>query len=163
VSDDALDGAFLGLLRACLDAMVADVAHTLTDLGLTDYRPRFSGVIRVVTADGPSTIRHITQRMNTTHSAGSQTVSEMAARGLVQLRTGSDARQRLVHLTDTALALRPVIDAEWTATTAAVRELGTELSAPLDVIAKELAEALRQRSFHHRIAAHLDKPERADG
>ena len=122
--------------------MVADVAHTLTDLGLTDYRPRFSGVIRVVTADGPSTIRHITRRMNTTHSAGSQTVSEMAARGLVELRTGSDARQRLVHLTDTALTLRPVIDAEWAATAAAVRELGAELSAPLDKIAHELARSV---------------------
>jgi DNA-binding MarR family transcriptional regulator len=156
VTDDALDGAFLGQFRACFDAMAADVAHTLTDLGLSDYRPRFSAVIRVVSADGPSTIRHITQRMNTTHSAGSQTVSEMTARGLVELRTGSDARQRLVHLTRKAQRLRPVIDAEWAATTAAVRELSSELSAPLDTIARELAEALQHRSFRDRIAAHLD-------
>src|ERR1700712_3508921 len=158
-----MDGAFLGQFRACLDAMVADVAHPLTDLGLADYRPRFSSVIRVVTADGPSTIRHITRRMNTTHSAGSQTGSEMAARGLVQLGPGSDARQRVVHLTDTALTLLPAIDAEWAATTAAVRELGSELSAPLDTIARELTEALRQRSFYDRIAAHLDRPEPTDG
>lgn len=155
MTDDALDGAFIGQFRACFDAMAADVAHTLTDLGLSDYRPRFSAVIRVVAADGPSTIRHITQRMNTTHSAGSQTVSEMSARGLVELRAGSDARQRLVHLTRKARRLRPVIDAEWAATTAAVRELGAELSAPLDTIARELAEALQHRSFRDRIAAHL--------
>jgi DNA-binding MarR family transcriptional regulator len=160
VTDDPLDGAFIGQLRACLDAMAADVARTLNELGLADYRPRFSAVIRVVTADGPSTIRHITQRMKTTHSAGSQTVSEMTARGLVELRPGSDARQRLVHLTRKAERIRPVIDAEWAATTAAMRELSTELSAPLDAIAHELTAALRRRGFHDRIAAHLEGRER---
>jgi DNA-binding MarR family transcriptional regulator len=160
VTDDLLDGAFIGQFRACFDAMAADVAQTLTDLGLTEYRPRFSAVIRVVAADGPSTIRHITQRMNTTHSAGSQTVSDMAARGLVELRAGSDARQRLVHLTRKAQRLRPVIDAEWAATAAAVRELSTELSAPMDTIARELSEALQRRTFHDRIAAHLEGTDR---
>ena len=155
MADDALDGAFLGQLRASLDAMAADVAQTLGDLGLTDYRPRFSAVIRVVAADGPSTIRHIAERMNTTHSAGSQTVSDMASRGLVELRSGSDARQRVVHLTRKAQRLRPVLDAEWTATTAAVRELSAELSAPLETIARELADALQRRAFRDRIAAHL--------
>jgi DNA-binding MarR family transcriptional regulator len=160
VSDDALDGAFIGQFRACFDAMNADVARTLTDLGLCDYRPRFSAVIRVVAADGPCTIRHITERMITTHSAGSQTVSEMTARGLVELRAGSDARQRLVHLTRKAQRLRPVIDAEWAATAAAVRELSAELSAPLDVIAHELAEALRRVALRDRIAGHLDRRDR---
>jgi DNA-binding MarR family transcriptional regulator len=140
--------------------MSSDVAQTLTDLGLTDYRPRFSAVIRVVAADGPSTIRHITQRMNTTHSAGSQTVSEMAARGLVELRAGSDARQRLVHLTRKAERLRPTIDAELAATTAAVRQLSAELSAPLDTIARELSDALQRRSFHDRIAEQLEQRDR---
>jgi DNA-binding MarR family transcriptional regulator len=158
--DDALDGAFIGLFRACFDAMTSDVAQTLTDLGLSDYRPRFSAVIRIVAADGPSTIRHITQRMNTTHSAGSQTVSEMAARGLVELRAGSDARQRLVHLTRKAEALRPTIDAELAATTAAARQLSAELSAPLDTIAHELSEALQRRSFHDRIAEQLQRRDR---
>ena len=138
--------------------MGADVARTLVELGLTDYRPRFSAVIRVVATDGPSTIRHISRRMNTTHSAGSQTVSDMAARGLVELRTGSDARERRVHLTAKADQLRPVIDAEWTATAAAVRELGEELSAPLPTIAAELGEALARRAFHDRIASHLEAP-----
>lgn len=155
--DDALDGAFIGQFRACFDVMASDVAQTLTDLGLTDYRPRFSAVIRVVAADGPSTIRHITRRMNTTHSAGSQTVAEMASRGLVELRAGSDARQRLVHLTRKAERLRPTIDAELAATMAAVRELGAELSAPLDTIARELSEALQRRSFHDRIADQLER------
>ncbi|HZY75394.1 MAG TPA: MarR family winged helix-turn-helix transcriptional regulator [Jatrophihabitantaceae bacterium] len=155
MSETALDGAFLGQLRASLDAMAADVAQTLAGLGLTEYRPRYSAVIRIVAADGPSTIRHITERMNTTHSAGSQTVSDMASRGLVELRAGADARQRVVHLTRKAQRLRPLLDAEWTATAAALRELSSELSTPLEVIARELSEALQRRTFHDRIAAHL--------
>lgn len=162
MNDDALDGAFIGVFRASFDAMAADVAATLVGLGLSDYRPRFSAVIRVVASDGPSTIRHVAQRMGTTHSAGSQTVSEMAARGLVELHAGSDARQRLVHLTRKAQRLRPVIDAEWAATAAAMRELGGELSAPLDVIARELAEALARRSFRDRIAEQLTDRQRED-
>jgi DNA-binding MarR family transcriptional regulator len=155
MTDDALDGAFIGTLRACLDAMSADVARTLNDLGLIEHRPRFSAVIRVIGADGPSTIRHIAKRMHTTHSAASQTVSEMTARGLVELRPGADARQRIAHLTDRAGELRPVIDAEWTATAAALRQLGTELSSPLATITAELAAALEERSFHERIADQL--------
>lgn len=155
MTDESLDGAFIGQFRACFDAMAADVAQTLTDLGLTDYRPRFSAVLRIVAADGPVTIRHISRRMNTTHSASSQTVAEMVSRGLVELRPGSDARQRLVHLTGKAEQVRPVIDAEWAATAAAVRGLGAELSAPLDVIARELTAALQRRSLHERIAEQL--------
>jgi DNA-binding MarR family transcriptional regulator len=156
MTDDALDGAFIGKLRTCLDTMGADVARVLGEIGFTDYRPRFSAVLRVVDADGPSTIRHIARRMSTTHSAASQTVSDMASRGLVELRPGADARERVVQVTAKAAALRPLIDAEWTATAAALRELGTELSAPLATITAELAAALDRRSFHDRITAHLD-------
>jgi DNA-binding MarR family transcriptional regulator len=160
MATDALDGAFFGKFRASFDAMSTDVARTLNDLGLTDYRPRYSAVIRVVAADGPVTIRHISTRMGTTHSASSQTVSEMAQRGLVRLRPGADARERVVHLTAKAERLRPVIDAEWRATAAAVRELDAELSAPLATVAAELADALARRPFHDRIAAHLEVPGR---
>ena len=155
MTDDALEGAFFTMLRAALDTMAADVAHTLSELGFTDYRPRFSAVIRVVVADGPCTIRHLATRMHTTHSAASQTVSEMTARGLLELRTGSDARQRLVHLTRKSNRLLPLIDREWRAYAAAIHELGTELSAPLDTIARELDAALARRSFHDRMTAQL--------
>lgn len=159
MTDEPLDGAFFSMLRAALDAMAADVAQTLSELGFADYRPRFSAVIRVVDTDGPSTIRTLATRMHTTHSAASQTISEMAARGLVELRTGSDARQRVVHLTRKSSRLLPLIDREWTAYAAAVRELGTELSAPLDTIARELDAALTRRPFHDRMTAHLHDPQ----
>lgn len=155
MTGDALEGAFFTTLRASLDAMAADVDRTLSELGFTEYRPRFSAVIRVVDTDGPCTIRHLATRMRTTHSAASQTVSQMTTRGLVELRTGTDARQRLIHLTPRATALLPLIDREWAAYAAAVRELGTELSAPLETIVRELETALARRSFHDRMTAQL--------
>jgi hypothetical protein len=42
-------------LRVLLDAMDADVGVALADLGLTDYRTRYSAVIRRLAA-GPGTI-----------------------------------------------------------------------------------------------------------
>lgn len=41
-----------------------------------------------------------------------------------------------------------------------VDALSSELRAPLDIIAGELTDALQQRSFHDRIAAHLDGADR---
>ena len=79
----------------------------------------------------------------------------MLARGLVELRTGNDARQRLVYLTDRAIGLLPLIDREWAAYLAAIRELNGELSASLETTARELDDALTRRPFHERLAAHL--------
>ncbi len=99
------------------------------------------------------TIGDIATAIHVTHSAASQTVSEMVNRELVRLEAGAtDARQRLVELTDRSLTLMPRIQAEWTATSKAIDALGEELSVPLEQIAVELAEALRRRSFRDRIA-----------
>lgn len=148
-----LSGAFAGRLFAAMAAMDADVLAALGDLGLTDYRSRFSAVVRLVDANGPQTITELADAMHVTHSAASQTVTEMTRRRLVEPARGpTDARQRVVQLTAEARRLLPAINAEWTATARAIEQLGTELSAPLETIAAELTEALRRRSFRDRIA-----------
>lgn len=139
-------------LRVLLEAMDADVALALSDLGLRDYRTRYSAVVRLLTADGPSTIRHIADTMGVTHSAASQTVAEMERRGLLELRPGSDARQRLVRLTAKTRRLLPAIDAEWEATDMASAALDAELPYPLSTLIDDLAAALEQRRFRDRIA-----------
>lgn len=154
---EPLLGALGTRLRALLDAMDGDVGRVLADLGLKDYRPRFSAVVRVVAAHGPSSIRDIATALGVTHSAASQTVGEMSRRGLVELVPGADARRRLVHLTAQVRQLQPAIDAEWEATAAAARELGAELSVPLDTVVAELAAALDRRSFHDRVTDHLER------
>jgi DNA-binding MarR family transcriptional regulator len=139
-------------LRALLDAMDADVALALADLGVRDYRTRYSAVIRHVDEHGPSTIRRLADRLQVTHSAASQTVAEMEKRGWIELRAGDDARQRLVRLTAKARRLLPAINAEWDATETAAAALDAELPYSLSALIDQLAAALDRRRFRERIA-----------
>ena len=131
--------------------MDADVSLALADLGLRDYRTRYSAVIRRIDRDGPATIRDIAHALGVTHSAASQTVAEMEKRGLLELRPGTDARQREVSLTDKAGGLLPAINAEWEATDAASAALDAELPYPLSTLIDDLAAALERRRFRLRI------------
>jgi DNA-binding MarR family transcriptional regulator len=138
-------------LRVLLDAMDADVALALSDLGLRDYRTRYSAYIRAVAA-APLPIRDIAERLGVTHSAASQTVAEMQQRGLLETRPGDDARQRLVELTARARDLLPAIDAEWESTEAAAAALDAELPYSLSALIDDLAAALERTRFRDRIA-----------
>ncbi|HZC70817.1 MAG TPA: helix-turn-helix domain-containing protein [Jatrophihabitans sp.] len=139
-------------VRVLLEAMDADVGLALADLGLRDYRTRYSAVVRVIVADGPSSIRHIADKLGITHSGASQLVAEMERRGLLELRAGTDARQRHVRLTAKSRRLRPAIDAEWEATDAASAALDAELPYPLSRLIDDLEAALERRRFRDRIA-----------
>jgi DNA-binding MarR family transcriptional regulator len=138
-------------LRHVLDVLDGDVAQVYADLGLGDYRPRFSPVVRALDAIGPSPIRDLARAIGVTHSAASQTVAQMSRCGLVTLEPGADARQRIVSLTDRARSLRPVIDAEWAATGAAVAEMDAELTVPLGEMLAAILRAVERRPMRARI------------
>ncbi len=148
-------GAYTGLgtqLRHVLDLMEADIADVLADLGLPDYRPRFSPIVRALVAVGPLSIRDLARAVSVTHSAASQTVAEMNRRGYVRLEPGRDARQRLVHLTERARQALPAIQAEWDATRAAAEQLDAELPFALSELVPAIAAALERKSFGQRMA-----------
>src|SRR3954464_5367279 len=86
-------------LRQLLDRMDAAVGQACADVGLRDYRTRYSAVIKALVRTGPAPIRDLARAAGVTHSAGSQTVAEMRRAGLVELTPGADARQRVVQLT----------------------------------------------------------------
>jgi DNA-binding MarR family transcriptional regulator len=140
-------------LRHLLDLLDGDVAAVYTDLGLDGFRPRFTPVIRVLAAAGPSSIRELAHAIGVTHSAASQTVAQMAKEDLVALTPGEDARQRIVRLTPEAQRLLPTLEVEWAATTTAARALEAELSFPLSRLVDEALDALRRRPMRQRIAA----------
>lgn len=143
---------FLGSrLRHLLELLDGDVAAVYGELGLPDVRPRFAPVVRTITQGGPSTIRDLAAAIGVTHSAASQTVAEMARRDLVRLEPGGDARQRIVHLTDRAARLLPVIEAEMAATVAAAEALDAELPYPLSRLVEEAVAALERRPMRDRI------------
>ncbi|KAA2256010.1 MarR family transcriptional regulator [Solihabitans fulvus] len=140
-------------LRHVLELLDGDVAVYLVDLGVEDYRPRFTPVVGALLSLGPSPIRDLARAVSVTHSAASQTVAQMSKRGLVTLEPGEDARQRIVHLTEKTRALLPLLEAEWAATTAAAAELDAELPHPLGEVLDAIVLALERRPFRERIAA----------
>ncbi|MGC4892788.1 MarR family winged helix-turn-helix transcriptional regulator [Micromonospora sp. DT31] len=139
------------LLRHVLDILDGDVAAIHARLGLTDYRPRYTPVIRALLADGPRPIRDLAADIGVTHSAASQTVAQMRRAGLVDLTPGADARHRIVTLTDRAHTLLPAVEAEWAATTTAIRRLDTELPVPLADELHAVLAALHRRPLRDRI------------
>ncbi|MEV0151270.1 MULTISPECIES: MarR family transcriptional regulator [unclassified Nonomuraea] len=145
------------LLRHVHEVMDGAIARIYTDLGLPDYRPRFSPAVRVLAAEGPLAIRDLAAAIGVTHSAASQTVHQMSRAGFVTLERGADGRQRVVHLTERTRAALPAIEAEWAATTRAVAELEAELPAPLTAVLEATVEALRRRPFHDRVTAAQDR------
>ena len=140
-------------LRHVLDLLDGDVARVYADIGLDGYRPRFSPVVRALVLLGPASIRDLARAIGVTHSAASQTVTQMARSGLVTLEPGTDARQRIVRLTGRARELLPVIDAEWAATSAAAADLDAELPVPLGEMLAAILRAVARRPMRERIGA----------
>ncbi|MEU9438694.1 MarR family transcriptional regulator [Streptomyces sp. NPDC048252] len=149
------DPAAVGtLLRHILELLDRDVANIYEEQGLSEYRPRFSPVVRALLAEGPLPVRDLAAAVGVTHSAASQTAAQMARAGLVTHTSDPrDARRRLIELTSKAHALLPQIQAEWDATVAAMAELDAELSMPLADLLTEVAQAVHRRPFRERIAA----------
>jgi DNA-binding MarR family transcriptional regulator len=139
-------------LRHLIDVLDGDVAKFQADLGLTDFRPRYTPIVRALVAHGPMSIRDLAAAVQVTHSAASQTVNHMRRAGLVSLEPGADARQRIVDLTAKSRAILPALEREWAATEAASDRLQAELGYPLQGLLAELLTALQRRSFHDRIA-----------
>ena len=146
---------FAGLgtqMRHVLELLDGDVARVYADLGLADYRPRFSPVVRALVALGPLSIRDLASAIGVTHSAASQTATQMMRVGLLTLEPGRDARQRIARLTDRARDLLPLIEAEWAATDTAAAELEAELPAALGEILILAERAVVSRPMRIRIA-----------
>jgi DNA-binding MarR family transcriptional regulator len=139
-------------MRHVLDVLDGDVARVYTDLGIDGYRPKFSPVVRAITALGPLPIRDIARETGVTHSAASQTVAQMTRAGLLELAPGTDARQRVAALTGRARDLLPVIEAEWAATTAAAAELEAELPAALTEVLLAAERRVASRPMRTRIS-----------
>jgi DNA-binding MarR family transcriptional regulator len=146
---------FAGLgtqLRHVLELLDGDVARVYTDLGIADYRPRYSPVVRALAARGPLSIGDLARATGVTHSAASQTAAQMARHGLLALEPGADARQRIARLTGRARDLLPVVEAEWAATSRAAAELEAELPTALSKVLDRAERAAIDRPMRTRIA-----------
>lgn len=140
------------LVRALIDRLDGDVEAAYAASGLA-WRPRYTPVLRALMNLGPTSIKTVALSIGVSHSAASQTVTQMARDGLVSLKPGQDARERIVVLTPRTEAMIPALQRQWAATRAAAFQLDAELSASLSGILEEAIAALDRRSFGARIAA----------
>jgi DNA-binding MarR family transcriptional regulator len=138
------------LLRHLIDLLDGEVeaAYVAAEL---DWRPRYTPVVRALVARGPASIRILSHQIGISHSAVSQTVSQMVKDGLVELHPGADARERIVAMTSRAETMLPALQAQWAAVNAAADGLDAELSAPLSKVAGEAIAALTHKPFGERI------------
>jgi DNA-binding MarR family transcriptional regulator len=138
------------LLRRLTEHLDGAVEDAYSKVGL-DYRPRYTPVMRALLEFGPSSIRAIAEHAGMTHSATSQTVSQMTRQGLVKLKSGEDGRERIVELTPAARRLVPQLELHWAATAKAAKSLEKDMATPLSAVLREAIAALDEKSFASRI------------
>jgi len=141
-------------LRHLIEHLDEAVDGTYRRDGLV-YRARYTPIVRALLTAGPASIKALARTASISHSAASQTVAHMARDGLVALRPGADARERVVSLTPACEAMLPRLRVLWAAVTTAGDILETELSAPLSALIGETLAALEQLAFASRIDAVL--------
>jgi DNA-binding MarR family transcriptional regulator len=142
-------------LHGLLRDIERGIEEAYAQLGIEGVRPRFSMALMFLDLAGPMTIRRLATECGVTHSAMSQSVTEMRKSGLVESAPGQDARSRLVSLTPRGRDVVPILRAEWDATEAALEEIEAELPYPPSLMAGDLARALERRVFSERLLTQL--------
>lgn len=135
-----------------------EIARLYAERGVS-VRPRHTMPLIRLGRRGPMTIRELAEAVDVTHSAMSQTIAVLKRDGLVSTRPGTDARTKVVELTDAARELLPFLEAEWRATEEAIAELDAELPYSLARAVRDMERALRARSFRDRVAERLARTE----
>lgn len=137
--------------------MDQDIASLYDEVGAGRVRPRFVGPLLRLGRHGPMTIRELADRVEVTHSAMSQTVAGMREAGLVDDAETTDRRTRKITLSELGRELLPLMEAEWRATEATVREIETEIPYPVSRAVEDIRAALTRRSFSERLRDNLAK------
>jgi DNA-binding MarR family transcriptional regulator len=137
-------------LRHLLDLLDGDVQRAYDELGF-DYRPRYTPVVVALLDLGPCSIQDIATAAHITHSAASQTVAQMAEKGLVRVAPGHDLRHRVVHVGKTLEPMLPALRRQWAAAAAAAAALDAELPTGLAQVVTAAIEALEREPFRARM------------
>ena len=138
------------LLRHLLELLDGDLEKVYAR-DIPGYRPRYTPVMRTLLDAPGCTIREIATTACVSHSAASQTVSQMRRAGLLRVTRGEDAREVRLWLTPAAKARLPALRKQWAATTRAAAALEQDMGAPLGEVLASAIAALENRSFLARI------------
>lgn len=149
------------LVRDLLERLDSEVEAAYAAAGLA-WRPRYTPILRGLLRKGPASIKTLALGMGVSHSAASQTVSQMVREGLVILKPGADGRERIVVATSKTEAMLPALERQWSATNRAADQLDAELSFPVSAALADAIAALDRRSFGERIRAAAETPDASE-
>jgi DNA-binding MarR family transcriptional regulator len=134
-----------------------EIVQVYVDAGIPDFRSRFTMPLVRLSRLGPMSIKALAAECGVTHSAMSQSVTEMRKAGLVaSVPDPADGRAKLIELTEKAHAIVALGEAEWAATEAVLEELESETPYPMSRVVRDLEAALERRGFTERLRAHLE-------
>lgn len=141
---------FGAALRRLLDQLDGALEAAYAADGL-DFRPRYTPVVRALDEHGPLTIRALQRLLGVSHSATSQTVAQMVARGLLTSKPGRDAREKVIAATPALDALVPRLRHHWDAATRTTVALDREAGGLLAAVTRA-NEALARSPYGERLA-----------
>ncbi|MBT1672835.1 MarR family winged helix-turn-helix transcriptional regulator [Curtobacterium flaccumfaciens] len=144
-------------LRTLTKRLERDLEDVYASQGVTDLRPRYVPALLALGASQPLTITELAASSAVTHSAMSQTVSSLQRVQYVALENGSDGRTRLVHLTAKGKEVLSIVQAEWTATEAALQEIDSELPYSFQQVVRDLDAATSRLSLRNRVLARMHR------
>jgi len=138
-------------LRRLLALLDGEVERVYAEAGV-DFRSRYYPVFRALEREGTCTIRALAHRSGLTHSALSQTITEMRRAGLVTVMPGEeDARERNVHLSAKGQRMLTQLQPCWEAIARAADGLDEELEGAMFRVLDGAIAALERHPFFDRI------------
>ena len=154
------DALTLGsLLRLLLERLDRDVEAAYRDSGL-DFKPRYTSIFRLLAAKGELRVSEIVRAMGLSQPSITNSIAAMRKDGLVDVKRGTDGRERIVTLSKRAVAWQDELVRHWTRTSMAAESLDSDIGASLSDTLRTALTQLDRLSFRQRIesAAESEAP-----
>ena len=140
------------LLRLLLERLDRDVEAAYRDNGLA-FKPRYTSIYRLLSARGEVRVSEVVSAMGLSQPSITNTLAAMRRDGLVDVRRGTDGRERLVALSKKALALQDDLARHWARTAAAAASLDADIGVPLSDTLRAALIQLDRADYRERIDA----------
>ncbi|MCL9780126.1 methyltransferase domain-containing protein [Vibrio sp. S4M6] len=137
------------LLRHFSELLDSGAAKAYQDKSL-HYRPRYTPIMRAL-ADGKSTVSDMTDYLEITQGAVSQSLKLMIEDGLVTKEKNSDGRSSYIKLTKTGQTLLDDLQSHWHSTFTAIEQLEQEVQTPIREGLLKGIDALKSEPFNERL------------
>ncbi len=147
----ATDTLTLGsLLRLLNERVDRDVEAAYRARGLP-FKPRYTSIFRLLSSRGEMRVGEIVSDIGLSQPSITNTLAAMRADGLVEMRRGRDARERIVSLTSQSKAISDELESQWRQTAVAAESLNKDLGLSLEAVLREALRHLDRRSFGIRM------------